>query len=271
VLPSTIASCNHLNHHTTTNVTHIAFPVLLSARMSFNRAATKAAPLLLQRSALRGGSRRFPSTVPAIAILIPRHYVSTQHSTSTTTSTTVPPPGFKLEEAKKALPSDQQKSTPQDSQSISSIKGIPDQHAIPKAEATALPKTDGAEAHSLTEMANAKGNSKEEQQKALAKKAEEKKKLTLWQKVKHEANHYWDGTKLLAAEVKISSRLALKMAAGYELTRREHRQVCFSKWTINYEMLTCDSFNEQCKISVALFHFPCSSSFLLPNCFYPSP
>lgn len=37
--------------------------------------------------------------------------------------------------------------------------------------------------------------------------------------------HYWDGTKLLAAEVKISSRLALKMAAGYELTRRENRQL----------------------------------------------
>lgn len=58
--------------------------------------------------------------------------------------------------------------------------------------------------------------------------AEEKKvtkKLTIGQKIKKEAQHYWDGTKLLATEVKISSRLALKMAAGYELTRREHRQV----------------------------------------------
>lgn len=45
------------------------------------------------------------------------------------------------------------------------------------------------------------------------------------QKIKHEAQHYWDGTKLLAAEVKISSKLALKMAAGYELSRREHRQL----------------------------------------------
>jgi len=49
--------------------------------------------------------------------------------------------------------------------------------------------------------------------------------LTLWQKVKHEVQHYWDGTKLLATEVRISSRLALKMAAGYELTRRENRQL----------------------------------------------
>lgn len=53
----------------------------------------------------------------------------------------------------------------------------------------------------------------------------ETKKLTIGQKIKKEAQHYWDGTKLLATEVRISSRLALKMAAGYELSRREHRQV----------------------------------------------
>jgi len=51
------------------------------------------------------------------------------------------------------------------------------------------------------------------------------KKLTLWQKVKKEANHYWDGTKLLGKEIRISFRLALKMAAGYELSRRESRQL----------------------------------------------
>lgn len=65
---------------------------------------------------------------------------------------------------------------------------------------------------------------------ATEKKTEEKKKgedkkLTVWQKVKKEVAHYWDGTKLLATEVRISSKLALKMAAGYELTRRENRQV----------------------------------------------
>ena len=56
-------------------------------------------------------------------------------------------------------------------------------------------------------------------------KEKEQKNLTLWQKVKKEARHYWDGSKLLAAEVKISWRLALKMAAGYELTRRENKQL----------------------------------------------
>lgn len=59
----------------------------------------------------------------------------------------------------------------------------------------------------------------------VAKAEKEQKKLTLWQKVKKEARHYWDGTKLLATEVRISSKLALKMAAGYELTRRENRQL----------------------------------------------
>ena len=51
------------------------------------------------------------------------------------------------------------------------------------------------------------------------------KKLTIWQKVKKEAIHYWDGTKLLGKEIRISFRLALKMAAGYELSRRESRQL----------------------------------------------
>lgn len=61
-------------------------------------------------------------------------------------------------------------------------------------------------------------------EKALDKKKGEK-KTTVWQKVKHGVQHFWDGTKLLGAEIKISSNLALKMAAGYELSRRERRQV----------------------------------------------
>ena len=51
------------------------------------------------------------------------------------------------------------------------------------------------------------------------------KKLTLYQKIKKEIAHYWDGTKLLGKEIRISFRLALKMAAGYELSRRESRQL----------------------------------------------
>lgn len=53
----------------------------------------------------------------------------------------------------------------------------------------------------------------------------EEKKKTIWEKVKHEAQHYWDGTKLLGYEVKVSTKLVAKMVAGYELTRRENRQL----------------------------------------------
>ena len=48
----------------------------------------------------------------------------------------------------------------------------------------------------------------------------------VWNKVKHEAQHYWQGSKLLAKEVRISARLQRKILQGETLTRRERRQVC---------------------------------------------
>lgn len=57
------------------------------------------------------------------------------------------------------------------------------------------------------------------------KKTKKEKKLTLWEKIKKEAAHYRDGTKLLGFEVKVSFKLAMKMAAGHELSRREWRQL----------------------------------------------
>ena len=47
----------------------------------------------------------------------------------------------------------------------------------------------------------------------------------VWAKVKHEAQHYWHGSKLLAKEVRISTRLQWKILHGESLTRRERRQV----------------------------------------------
>ena len=47
----------------------------------------------------------------------------------------------------------------------------------------------------------------------------------VWNKVKHEAQHYWHGSKLLAKEVRISARLQRKILQGETLTRRERRQV----------------------------------------------
>ena len=43
--------------------------------------------------------------------------------------------------------------------------------------------------------------------------------------IKHEAHHYWVGTKLLATDARIASGLALKAMRGGELTRRERRQL----------------------------------------------
>lgn len=48
----------------------------------------------------------------------------------------------------------------------------------------------------------------------------------IWKKVKHEAAHYWHGSKLLVSEVRISARLQWKILHGDQLTRRERRQVC---------------------------------------------
>lgn len=47
----------------------------------------------------------------------------------------------------------------------------------------------------------------------------------IWKKVKHEAQHYWHGSKLLVREVRISGRLQWKLLHGESLTRRERRQV----------------------------------------------
>ncbi|EAU88591.2 MRS7 family protein [Coprinopsis cinerea okayama7 len=47
----------------------------------------------------------------------------------------------------------------------------------------------------------------------------------VWKKVKHEAQHYWHGSKLLVSEVRISSKLQWKVLQGHTLTRRERRQL----------------------------------------------
>ncbi|EDO03548.1 hypothetical protein SS1G_06029 [Sclerotinia sclerotiorum 1980 UF-70] len=179
----------------------------------------------LQRSSLsptaaylRRNARTLPSQVPALAILIPRRGVTTDTHTSGGTNG-APPPGFNAEQARKPI-----KETPASSSATSkaaakqAVKHEID--PIPSNEATGVAKTDASEGLTLSELAGATGKSVE---KPDGEKAE--KKLTLAQKIKKEAAHYWDGTKLLGTEIKISSRLALKMAAGYELSRREHRQL----------------------------------------------
>ncbi|KAJ2586268.1 LETM1 domain-containing protein ylh47 [Coemansia sp. RSA 1797] len=60
---------------------------------------------------------------------------------------------------------------------------------------------------------------------AELKPAKAERKLTIMEKIKHEAQHYWHGTKLFAKEMKISSRLVSKVVWGGQLTRREQRQL----------------------------------------------
>jgi len=196
--------------------------------MSSYRAAFRAAPVLLRggRRAIHA-SRALPSNLPAIAILLPRRALSTETST-TSGGSGQPPPGFNLDQAKKPLPQEQQQATTKKEDSASknlSVADLKEQVSIPKNEPSVHAPTKAAEAQSLTELAAQKALAEKADEKKIAAKKEEQKKLTIWQRIKNEVVHYWDGTKLLATEVKISSRLALKMAAGYELTRRENRQV----------------------------------------------
>ncbi|KAI5955773.1 hypothetical protein KGF54_001275 [Candida jiufengensis] len=54
---------------------------------------------------------------------------------------------------------------------------------------------------------------------------ETKPKPPLWDRFKHEVQHYWAGTKLLGYEVKVSTKLLVKLMAGYGLSRRESNQL----------------------------------------------
>ncbi|SPO07675.1 probable suppressor of mrs2-1 mutation [Cephalotrichum gorgonifer] len=158
--------------------------------------------------------RGLPRHIPALAVLIPLRHISTEHHRSVGSGG--PPPGFNAEEAKKPLVQESEKTASKiDSAAApSSAKEVTGtQEAVSEKQS----KTQN-EAASDVPAAKPRGELKAEEKDA-------KKKLTVMQKIKKEAQHYWDGTKLLAAEVKISTRLALKMAAGYELTRREHRQL----------------------------------------------
>jgi LETM1 and EF-hand domain-containing protein 1 len=158
------------------------------------------ASLAAANSLLYNG-RGIPAQVSALAILLPRRGYATEHNTSTSSLQSYPPPGFNAEQAKKPIPQEQAQTVKPVASSQSDVAKVPARDVPTKAAA----------------VENAKN---------LAEEKKETKKLTIGQKIKKEVQHYWDGTKLLATEVKISSRLALKMAGGYELSRREHRQVC---------------------------------------------
>ncbi|OJJ60834.1 hypothetical protein ASPSYDRAFT_42625 [Aspergillus sydowii CBS 593.65] len=162
---------------------------------------------------LRLTGRDLPSQVSALAILVPKRGYATEQSTSTSSSSDLPPPGFNAEQAKKPIPADQAKSA---SAKAGQQTKPEDALSVP---AQNVAQSKGKESDLVTKAAAGEGKKVGEEAK------KEAKKLTIGQKIKKEVQHYWDGTKLLATEVRISSRLALKMAGGYELSRREHRQL----------------------------------------------
>jgi LETM1 and EF-hand domain-containing protein 1 len=162
---------------------------------------------------LRLNSRNFPSQVTALAILVPKRGYATEQSTNTSGPSNLPPPGFNAEQAKNPISVDQAQPA--------SAKA--NQDTNPKGEVSV--QSQNVQSTSKESDLGIKSVAEDKDKKAVEEPKKESKKLTIGQKIKKEIQHYWDGTKLLATEVRISSRLALKMAGGYELSRREHRQL----------------------------------------------
>lgn len=138
-----------------------------------------------------------------------------------------PPPGFNAEQAKKPLPRDEPAPRSSSKASADAKASVAQQTTagVPIEGISGVSKTQVQEDRSLAELAADKAAPVQKDEKKAAEPKKEEKKMTLVQKIKHEVQHYWDGTKLLATEVRISTKLALKMAGGYELSRRENRQL----------------------------------------------
>ena len=79
--------------------------------------------------------------------------------------------------------------------------------------------------HESTSAAAAQGSPQDPKPSPPAPKEDAPLLTRAWKKVKHEAQHYWHGSKLLVSEVRISARLQWKILHGESLTRRERRQV----------------------------------------------
>lgn len=176
---------------------------------------------------LRHSTRDLPPHLQALAILLPRRNYATETSTSNVGGAGFPPPGFNAKEAKKPLPKDETKQSAISKAASDAAASITEDTVGggSKAQVTGAAKTKAMEDTSLAELAADKVASTQAEENGLPEAKKDQKKLTFAQKVKREILHYWDGTKLLATEVRISTKLALKMAAGYELSRRENRQL----------------------------------------------
>ena len=176
---------------------------------------------------LRRNAPELPPRLQALTVLLVRRGYATETSTSGGVGASFPPPGFNAKEAKKPLPREQQpkKSANAPASDVAKAAVADIKEEFTQTGATAIEKSKAMEAMSLSEIAADKTTATKADEKKVADAKKEQKKLTILQKIKREVLHYWDGTKLLATEVKISTKLALKMAGGYELSRRENRQL----------------------------------------------
>jgi LETM1 and EF-hand domain-containing protein 1 len=188
---------------------------------------TAFSPSSARTAFLRRNARDLPSQLKILAIISPYRGYATDTSPTGGGGPAFPPPGFNTEEAKKPLPKDESKA-PSPARVTSAIAASVNENttgAVPNNDVTGVEKTKAMENRSLAELAASKATSTHTDEKKLEDAKKDQKKLTIMQKVKREIMHYWDGTKLLATEIRISTKLALKMAAGYELSRRENRQL----------------------------------------------
>lgn len=188
---------------------------------------TAFSPSSARTAFLRRNARDLPSQLKILAIISPYRGYATDTSPTGGGGPAFPPPGFNTEEAKKPLPKDESKA-PSPARVTSAIAASVNEQttgAVPNNDVTGVEKTKAMENRSLAELAASKATSTHTDEKKLEDAKKDQKKLTIMQKVKREIMHYWDGTKLLATEIRISTKLALKMAAGYELSRRENRQL----------------------------------------------
>lgn len=188
---------------------------------------TAFSPSSARTAFLRRNARDLPSQLKILAIISPYRGYATDTSPTGGGGPAFPPPGFNTEEAKKPLPKDESKA-PSPARVTSAIAASVNEQttgAVPNNDVTGVEKTKAMENRSLAELAASKATATHTDEKKLEDAKKDQKKLTIMQKVKREIMHYWDGTKLLATEIRISTKLALKMAAGYELSRRENRQL----------------------------------------------
>ncbi|KAK6352244.1 hypothetical protein TWF730_009075 [Orbilia blumenaviensis] len=189
----------------------------MSSHLSARLVLSQRSLLTANAHLLRRTIQRNPHYLRAIAISVPHNRLLSTETSSHGSIPSGPPPGFNAKQAQKPLPREK---APMKASQASAPQPT---NKLPAKESDVAPN--GNSQVPLVPQSKEELSAKDENKEIEKEKKKESEKLTVWQKVKKELNHYWDGTKLLGTEVKISTKLVVKMAAGYELSRREHRQL----------------------------------------------